>query len=110
MITVPFYFNYISQEAYVEDLNGPALFESMFAEDAEASKLAQLPGVADLLTVYEEKFTKICMQLFDFGLGERMKRKEEIQSFFICMHQAVENNRNDSVQFINKFEKLKSKV
>ena len=82
----------------------------MFAEDLEATKLAQLPGVSDLLVVYEDKFIKICMQLFEFGLNERLKRKEEIQSFFTSMHQAVESNRNDSVKHINNFEKLKSKV
>ena len=38
--------------AYVEDLNGPWLFESMYAEDPEASKLAALPGMQELLAAY----------------------------------------------------------
>ena len=42
----------IHQLAYVEDLNGPWLFESMYAEDPEASKLAALPGMQDLLQAY----------------------------------------------------------
>lgn len=40
------------QLAYVEDLNGPWLFESMYAEDPEASKLSALPGMQELLAGY----------------------------------------------------------
>lgn len=40
------------QEAYVENLNGPYLFDTMFEEDPDASKLAALPGVDELLAVY----------------------------------------------------------
>ncbi|KAI4890456.1 hypothetical protein NFI96_025584 [Prochilodus magdalenae] len=39
-------------DAFVESLNGPHLFDSMFADDAEASKLAYLPGVTTLLESY----------------------------------------------------------
>uniref|UniRef100_A0ACB8FKR2 Dynein regulatory complex subunit 3 n=1 Tax=Sphaerodactylus townsendi TaxID=933632 RepID=A0ACB8FKR2_9SAUR len=38
--------------AYVEYLNGSFLFDSMYAEDPEASKLAYLPGVPELLETY----------------------------------------------------------
>lgn len=40
------------QAAYVENLNGPHLFESLFSDDPEAQKLASLPGVDELLLVY----------------------------------------------------------
>ena len=40
------------QEAFVEYLNGSQLFQSMFAQDPEAQKLNQLPGVADLVQTY----------------------------------------------------------
>lgn len=36
----------------MEYLNGPELFDSMFRDDVEASKLAHLPGVAKLLDSY----------------------------------------------------------
>lgn len=36
----------------MEDLNGPWLFESMYSEDPEASKLAALPGMPELLGEY----------------------------------------------------------
>lgn len=40
------------QLAYIEDLNGPWLFEGMYADDPEASKLAALPGMQELLEGY----------------------------------------------------------
>lgn len=36
----------------MDDLNGPWLFESMYLEDPEASKLAALPGMEELLEGY----------------------------------------------------------
>lgn len=36
----------------MEYFNGPHLFNSMFADDVEASKLAHLPAVATLLESY----------------------------------------------------------
>lgn len=100
----------IEKEAYVEDLNGKMLFESMFLEDSEASKLAQLPGMADLLAVYEDKFASISVQLYEFGLGERIKRRDETDSFLASMKDAFDNNKQGSVKHIETFEKLKTKV
>lgn len=42
--------------AYVEYLNGPFLFDSMYTEDPEASKLIYLPGVPDLVDIYPSCF------------------------------------------------------
>lgn len=36
----------------MEHLNGPFLFDSLYAEDAEAAKLVKLPGAGDLLQAY----------------------------------------------------------
>lgn len=94
----------------MEDLNGKMLFESMFLEDSEASKLAQLPGMADLLAVYEDKFASISVQLYEFGLGERIKRRDETDSFLASMKDAFDNNKQGSVKHIETFEKLKTKV
>lgn len=47
----------------MEDLNGPWLFESMYSEDPEASKLAALPGMEELLEGYpftENNIPKLC--------------------------------------------------
>lgn len=100
----------IHREAYVEDLDGPALFQSLFVEDAEASKLAQLPGMSNMLASFEENFTKICVSLFEYGLADSEKRKSEIQLFYAAMHEACETNRNDSIEHIQKFDKMKTKV
>ena len=39
----------------MEDLNGPWLFDNMYADDPEAEKLAALPGMEELLAGYPYK-------------------------------------------------------
>lgn len=96
--------------AYVEDLNGPWLFESMYAEDPEASKLAALPGMQDLLQAYKEKFTAVCEEIFEFGLKEHEKREAEVASFFSCLEEATKDNNNTGVKHIHNYIEYKKKV
>ena len=82
----------------------------MLSEDTEVSRLSQLPGVADLLQLFKENFTKVCEKLFEFGLEERFKQKSEAALFFSCLHDAIEQNRNESVNHIEKFKQQKDQV
>ena len=50
-ITSHFIFSLL-QDAFVESLNGPYLFKSMFEDDPEAATLSCLPGMASLLQTY----------------------------------------------------------
>lgn len=40
------------QAAYVENLDGPQLFDSMYAEDVEGKKLGNIPGFEEALLRY----------------------------------------------------------
>ena len=40
------------QAAYVENLNGSQLFDSMYAEDSDGQKINKLPAVEELLLAY----------------------------------------------------------
>ncbi|EDM04642.1 rCG34359 [Rattus norvegicus] len=40
--------------AFVEHLNGPFLFDSMYSDDVEGNKLSYLPGVGELLEAYRQ--------------------------------------------------------
>lgn len=44
--------HFFFQKAYVELLDTPALFESMYTEDAEGQKLNGMPDVDSLLVRY----------------------------------------------------------
>ncbi|XP_071507614.1 dynein regulatory complex subunit 3-like [Diadema antillarum] len=96
--------------AYVENLDGPHLFDSMFADDPEASKLAALPGVDELLAVYKDKMVAICQQVFQFGLQEHEKRCKEVEEFYSCVQEAKEENKDMAVQKIAEFNKYRKKV
>lgn len=50
----------IHKTAYVENLNGPYLFESMYKDDAEGLKLKALPGTEEMLAQYPFSI-KICV-------------------------------------------------
>ncbi|XP_030433775.1 dynein regulatory complex subunit 3 isoform X2 [Gopherus evgoodei] len=90
--------------AYVEYLNGPFLFESMYAEDTEAAKLAYLPGMADLLETYKSKFVLICENLFAYGLKEHEKREAEVSTFYECLQEAIQDSQQQSTKIILDFE------
>ncbi|XP_075755853.1 dynein regulatory complex subunit 3 isoform X2 [Pelodiscus sinensis] len=90
--------------AYVEYLNGPFLFESMYAEDTEAVRLAYLPGMADLLETYKNKFVSICENLFAYGLKEHEKRQAEVSTFYECLEEAIQDSQRQGIQIILDFE------
>uniref|UniRef100_A0A8C6XZA6 Dynein regulatory complex subunit 3 n=1 Tax=Naja naja TaxID=35670 RepID=A0A8C6XZA6_NAJNA len=87
------------KSAYVEYLDGSYLFDSMFAEDPEASKLIYLPGVPAL------KFVEICQTLFEYGLQQHRRRENEIAVFYECLNEALKDNQDEGTRFIREFEK-----
>ncbi|KAM7151755.1 dynein regulatory complex subunit 3 [Macrochelys suwanniensis] len=104
--------------AYVEYLNGSFLFESMYAEDTEAARLAYLPGMADLLETYpsarksnldsgftyKSKFVLICENLFAYGLQQHEMRQAEVSTFFECLQEAVQDSQQQGTKIILDFE------
>uniref|UniRef100_A0A8C4WE29 Dynein regulatory complex subunit 3 n=1 Tax=Gopherus evgoodei TaxID=1825980 RepID=A0A8C4WE29_9SAUR len=93
--------------AYVEYLNGPFLFESMYAEDTEAAKLAYLPGMIIYLDsgfTYKSKFVLICENLFAYGLKEHEKREAEVSTFYECLQEAIQDSQQQSTKIILDFE------
>ncbi|ETE72193.1 Leucine-rich repeat-containing protein 48, partial [Ophiophagus hannah] len=87
------------KSAYVEYLDGSYLFDSMFAEDPEASKLIYLPGVPAL------KFVEICQTLFEYGLQQHQRREDEIAVFYECLNEALKDNQDEGTRIIHEFEK-----
>ncbi|KAL7979382.1 hypothetical protein Chor_015406 [Crotalus horridus] len=100
------------KSAYVEYLDGPYLFDSMYTEDPEASKLMYLPGVPALLETYpscfcrvRSKFVEICQMLFEYGLQQHKRREEEIAIFYECLNEALKDNQDQGTRIIQEFEK-----
>ncbi|KAB0367824.1 hypothetical protein FD755_021148 [Muntiacus reevesi] len=116
--------------AFVEQLNGTFLFDSMYAEDMEGSKLSNLPGVGELLETYpsgqptpqavhpprqlqpsltasftyKDKFVIICLNIFEYGLKQQEKRKAELETFMECVQEAIQENQEQGKLKIAKFE------
>ncbi|KAF7698056.1 hypothetical protein HF521_004566 [Silurus meridionalis] len=94
----------LHEDAFVEYLNGPYLFESLFVDDVEASKLAHLPGVATLLESYPY------FAIFEAGLTEHTQRQNEIECFFTCFQKAIADNQQRGAQLITDFERSRRQV
>nr|XP_045363280.1 dynein regulatory complex subunit 3 isoform X1 [Camelus bactrianus] len=90
--------------AFVENLNGSFLFDSMYAEDVEGSKLASLPGVAELMETYKDKFVIICLNIFEYGLKQQEKRKAELDTFNERVQEAVQENQAQGRHRTAEFE------
>ncbi|XP_015732394.1 dynein regulatory complex subunit 3 isoform X3 [Coturnix japonica] len=90
--------------AFVEHLNGPFLFDSLYAEDTEAAKLASLPGVDELLQEYRKDFVSICENLFNFCLNEHEKREAEVSDFREGLHEVLTANQEEGKRIILDFE------
>ncbi|XP_061456387.1 dynein regulatory complex subunit 3 [Rhineura floridana] len=92
------------KSAYVEYLNGPFLFDSMYAEDPEAAKLVYLPGVPELLEIYKSKFVDICESLFEYGLRQHEKREAEVALFYECLNEALQDSQEQGTKIMQDFE------
>ncbi|TRY98968.1 hypothetical protein DNTS_001235 [Danionella cerebrum] len=94
----------LHKDAFVENLNGPQLFQSLFEEDPDADKLALLPGIEDLLESFGSKMEVLCVQIFDAGLNQHTRRIAEVQSFFSCSQEAVTESKQRAAQIAAQFE------
>ncbi|XP_002128801.2 dynein regulatory complex subunit 3-like [Ciona intestinalis] len=98
------------KDAYVEHLNSPVLFESMYKEDPEGMKLSMLPGLQDMLKDFQDKFVEVCMKIFEFGMKEYEKRCKEMREFNTCIQDAEAANKRQAVAVIDAFEEYKKKL
>ncbi|XP_009869672.1 PREDICTED: leucine-rich repeat-containing protein 48 [Apaloderma vittatum] len=90
--------------AFVEYLNGSLLFDSVYADDAEAARLASLPGAGELLEAYREEFVSVCKNLFNYGLKEHEKREAEVSDFHKSLQEALTANEQEGRKLILDFE------
>lgn len=100
----------LHKKAFVDYMDGPHLFESMYSEDAEGQKLEEMPGVDEIIVVYREKFTAICQQIFQYGLGEHKKRDAEVVTFWECVEEAKSENKDIGMKAVDEFMAEKKKL
>jgi len=93
----------LHQSAYVERLDGDYLFEAMYSDDPEGQKLHKLPGMEETINDFRKKFTVLCRKIFEYGLTEHTRRTTEVETFFNCMHDAKNANKDLAVTDIENF-------
>ncbi|KAE8578800.1 hypothetical protein XENTR_v10023778 [Xenopus tropicalis] len=100
----------LHKAAYVENLNGPFLFESMYADDADGTKLSGLPGVAELMDSYRSKCIEICQNIFEYGMKQHEKREAEAFEFNECMQEAIRENQEQGAKKIQELTEKNSEI
>ncbi|XP_047427844.1 dynein regulatory complex subunit 3 isoform X2 [Mugil cephalus] len=98
----------LHKDAFVEFLNGPDLFKSMFKDDPEAETLRCAPGMDALLQTFEQQMVEACVQLFETGLAEHEKRKTLVDSFFDGQRKTVEHYQRKASQTLAAFDQQHS--
>ncbi|KAM8960281.1 dynein regulatory complex subunit 3 [Pelodytes ibericus] len=96
--------------AFVEFLDGPFLFESMYAEDPEGTKLSSLPGVSELMDSYRDKCVATCQSLFEYGMKHHERREAEVSLFEECLQEAISENQSAGASKIQKFTEQSAEV
>uniref|UniRef100_A0A3Q3BCQ4 Dynein regulatory complex subunit 3 n=2 Tax=Kryptolebias marmoratus TaxID=37003 RepID=A0A3Q3BCQ4_KRYMA len=94
----------LHRDAFVEDLSGSSLFNSMFKDDPEAVGPQLLPGVAPLLQTLEDQTGELCRAFVDFGLAEHKQRETELNSFFVGQDEAEAYYRQKASQKLAEFD------
>lgn len=98
------------KEAYVEGLNDDTLFKDMYADDVEGKKLDEMPGVTVEVYNFKEKLMDLCQQVFDYGIEEHQNIMDEVNTFWECVEEAKQENKNAAVEEISDFIIHKDKV
>ncbi|XP_008286155.1 dynein regulatory complex subunit 3 [Stegastes partitus] len=94
----------LHRDAFVESLNGPYLFMSMFQHDPEAETLRCIPGIASLLQTFQHQTVELCVQLFEMGLAEHKRREAEVKSFQSGQEKIYEDSQMKATQMMDKFD------
>ncbi|XP_062874975.1 dynein regulatory complex subunit 3 [Trichomycterus rosablanca] len=100
----------LHKDAFVEYLNGPYLFDSMYADDADASNLAYLPEVATLVESYQTQLVPLCIQIFDAGLTHHTQWQNEVDCFYGCFREAVADTQQRAAQIAADFESSRKQM
>ncbi|XP_067937680.1 dynein regulatory complex subunit 3-like [Watersipora subatra] len=96
--------------AFVERMDGPDLFDSLYSEDVEGQKLNTMPSVDELMAEYGKKFTEICRGIFDTGLSKHEERATEVNEFWNSINEAKTENKKEAMDFITQFLEHKKQL
>ena len=77
------------------------LFESMFMEDHEMTKLLILPGIQQLKDDYSEKLTALADEINDDGLAIHQRQVVEIESLDEALETAQRERQTEAIESIS---------
>ncbi|XP_068192436.1 dynein regulatory complex subunit 3 [Antennarius striatus] len=100
----------LHKNAFVEFLNGPYLFKSLFKDDLKEERLNSVPEVAPLLEEFEQQMVALCEKIFEIGLDEHKRRESEVSTFVSAQKEAMTDCRQKMSEISVEFERKHKKV
>ncbi|KAJ8679642.1 hypothetical protein QAD02_015429 [Eretmocerus hayati] len=93
--------------AYVEYLDEDCLFQQMFDRDEDGRNIAKLTTeIEEIYNQYKKSFSEVCHDLYELGLKEEDRRREEIQA----LNNVIDNRLSAATERARKImDSVKSK-
>nr|KAG5706918.1 hypothetical protein BaRGS_021424 [Batillaria attramentaria] len=95
--------------AFVQDMDGSLLYDSMYAEDPEGTTLCEMPNTDVILVPYRSTFNEICHNLFEFGLKAYERRNADVAIFCECLEEAKTESKTGCEKLVEEFLEEKRK-
>jgi len=85
------------------------LFDDMFKEDTEMTKLKLFPGLTELLENYRDNFNSVSETFKTAGLENLDERQKEYKLYLNALNKMRKESEAEAVKIIEKYNKYKKK-
>ena len=85
------------------------IFDDMFAEDTEMTKLKHLPGISDIVNSFQSEVESASDLFLQTGLVKDQQKSREIQLFETAVHNLRVQYASESVNMIETFGRSKKR-
>uniref|UniRef100_A0A1A8J6K1 Dynein regulatory complex subunit 3 n=1 Tax=Nothobranchius kuhntae TaxID=321403 RepID=A0A1A8J6K1_NOTKU len=99
-----------AENAFVEDIDGSSLFNSLFKDNPEVLRPHCLPEVAPLLQTLEVQMKELCLHLFEVGLAEHRCRQTELRSFYSGQNEVETFYKQKTSQILAEFDEQRTQM
>ncbi|KAF7262076.1 hypothetical protein EG68_00644 [Paragonimus skrjabini miyazakii] len=96
--------------AFVDEVEGDSLYESILRADPEGQRFLPLPLVSEIVEQYRDKLADSCRMLFQFGLEEHTKRQQEENCLRAALREVKDADRTAGMKLIQEFLDYKQKA
>uniref|UniRef100_A0A8C6MN69 Dynein regulatory complex subunit 3 n=1 Tax=Nothobranchius furzeri TaxID=105023 RepID=A0A8C6MN69_NOTFU len=95
-----------AENAFVEDIDGSSLFNSLFKDNPEVLR----PHFLDCALTLEVQMKELCLHLFEVGLAEHRCRQTELRSFYSGQNEVETFYKQKTSQILAEFDEQRTQA